>query len=227
MSRSRAAEKILAMPSNPFAKLARGFRALRTAFRRAVADGQYDEELRRRFPEVSFGRDVIVRRMERFHPGKCVQIHDRAFLHCAGTEWAGNRGSITLGDNCEVGPFVAIWGAGTVSIGRNVHIGDHTTITSHSAKHIPPDENDGFKPLDIGLGEIVIGDHVIICAHVVIGPGVRVGDHAMIGANSVVLEDIPANCFYAGSPARFIRELTPGDVARDAYNPLVGSYNAG
>jgi len=61
----------------------------------------------------------------------------------------------------------------------------------------------------------------------VIGPGVRIGDHAMIGANSVVLGDVPANCFYAGSPARLIRELTPGDVERDAYNPLVGSYSAG
>ncbi|MBV8163971.1 MAG: acyltransferase [Candidatus Eremiobacteraeota bacterium] len=228
MAHSRDDEKFSkAMAKNPFAKLTRGLRALRGALRRALADARYEDELRERFPQVTFGRDVLIKRMERFYPGRRVLIHDRAFLHCAGTQWAGYRGSITLGDNCEVGPYVAIWGAGGVTIGRNVHIGDHTTITSHSAKHIPPGDDDVFKPLDIGFGEIVIGDHVIICAQVVIGPGVRIGDHAMIGANSVVLGDVPANCFYAGSPARLIRELTPGDVERDAYNPLVGSYTAG
>ncbi len=215
------------MPSNPFAKVGRALRALRRAFSTAMYNGYQQEELHRRFPQVIFGHEVMIKRMDRFFPGRRVFIHDRAFLHCAGGQWAGGRGSITLGDNCEVGPYVAIWGAGGVKLGNNVHIGDHSTITSHSAKHIKPEDDEIWKPLDIGFGEIVIGDHVIICAHVVIGPGVRIGNHAMIGANSVVLSDVPENCFYAGSPARLIRELLPGDVARDAYNPLVGSYPAG
>ena len=100
------------MAKNPFAKLSRGLQAVRGAFRRALAVAQYEDELRRRFPQVTFGRDVLVKRMERFYPGKRVLVHDCAFLHCAGTQWAGYRGSITLGDNCEVGPYVAIWGAG-------------------------------------------------------------------------------------------------------------------
>lgn len=215
------------MPSNPFARIGRALRALRRAYIRSMQDAYHDEEMHRRFPRVVFGREVMIRRMERFFPGRRVFIHDRAYLHCAGTEWAGGRGSISMGDNCEVGPYVAIWGAGGVKIGKNVHIGDHSTITSHSAKHIKPEDDDVWKPLDIGFAEIVIGDHVLICAHVVIGPGVHIGDHAMIGANSVVLSDVPANCFYAGSPARFIRELQPGEIARTAYNPLVGSYPTG
>ncbi len=215
------------MPSDLFAKVGRGMRALRRAYVRCMQDAYHDEELYRRFPQVVFGREVMVKRMERFYPGRRVFIHDRAYLHCAGTEWAGGRGFIRMGDNCEVGPYVAIWGAGTVTIGKNVHIGDHTTITSHSAKHIKPDDDDVWKPLDINFGEIVIGDHVIICAHVVIGPSVHIGDHAMIGANSVVIKDVPANCLYAGVPAHFIRELRPGEIARDAYNPLVGAYPTG
>lgn len=209
--------------SNPFARIGRTVRVLRRAYLRAIQAAYYDEELHRHFPQVVFGRDVIVKRMERFYPGKRVFIHDRAYLHCAGTEWSGGRGFIRMGDNSEVGPFVAIWGAGGVTIGANVHIGDHSTITSHAAKQIKPDDNDIWKPVDNDFGEIVIGDHVIICAHVVIAPGVHIGDHAQVGANSFVSKDVPANSLYAGIPARFIRELRPEEahVERETFNPLI------
>lgn len=196
---------------------------MRKAYLRAIQDAYYDEELHRHFPHVIFGRDVKIKRMERFYPGKRVFIHDFVYLHCAGAEWSGGRGSIRMGDNCEVAPYCVIWGAGGVTIGSNVHIGDHTTITSHVSKHITPDENDIWKPLEMDFGEIVIGDHVIIGAHVVIMPSVHIGDHAMIGANSVVTKDVPANSLYAGTPAHFIRELQPGELAqaREAFNPLL------
>lgn len=48
--------------------------------------------------------------------------------------------------------------------------------------------------------------------HVDIGPGARIlgevaiGDHAVIGANAVVLSDIPPHAVAAGVPARLIRE---------------------
>jgi acetyltransferase-like isoleucine patch superfamily enzyme len=211
------------MPSNPLAKIGRELRMMRKAFLRALQDSYYEEELHRRFPHVIFGRDVKIKRMERFYPGKRVFIRDCVYLHCAGTQWSGGRGSIRMGDNCEVGPYCALWGAGGVTIGSNVHIGDHSTITSQTAKHIKPDENDVWKTLEMDFAEIVIGDHVIICAHVVITPGVTIGHHAMVGANSVVNKDVPANCLYAGTPAQFIREVRPGETAqaRETFNPLV------
>jgi len=222
MSRPRLEATLPTMESNPFAKLGRGLRALRSAYVRCLQDAAHADDLRRRFPQVVFGRDVTIKRMERFFPGRRVFIHDHAYLHCAGTEHAGGRGSISVGDNCEIGPYVSIWGAGGVKIGDNVHIGDHSTIASYTPKHVKPEDNDVWKPLEMDFGQIVIGDHVIICAQVVIGPGVRIGDHAMIEANSLVIKDVPANCLYAGVPARFIRELGPSGRARDAYNPLVG-----
>ena len=208
--------------SNPFARIGRTVRVLRRAYLRAIQAAYYDDELHRHFPQVVFGHDVIVKRMERFYPGKRVLIHDRAYLHCAGTEWSGG-GFIRMGDNSEVGPYVAIWGAGGVTIGANVHIDDHSTITSHAAKQIKPDDNDIWKPVDNDFGEVVIGDHVIICAHVVVAPGVHIGAHAQVGANSFVSKDVPANCLYAGIPARFIRELRPEEthVERETFNPLI------
>lgn len=54
-----------------------------------------------------------------------------------------------------------------------------------------------------------------IGGHVDIGPGARVlggivvGDHALIGANAVVLSDVPAYAVVAGIPARVIGDRRP------------------
>jgi acetyltransferase-like isoleucine patch superfamily enzyme len=55
------------------------------------------------------------------------------------------------------------------------------------------------------IGDVEIGDHVMIGANTTILPGVRIGDRAVVGAGSVVTKDVPEGAFVAGNPARFIR----------------------
>jgi UDP-2-acetamido-3-amino-2,3-dideoxy-glucuronate N-acetyltransferase len=210
------------MAFNPLAALWHNLRALRRAYLNRMNAAYSEEELRRRFPDMILGREVMVKRIDRFYAGKRVIIDDRAYLNCAGGVWNGGKGHVRLGDNCEIGPYVTIWGAGGVTIGSNVHIGPHTVITAHESRHIKPDDENVWKPLDFNFGEIVIEDHVLICAHVTITPGVRIGRHAMIGAGAVVIRDVPDNCLYAGVPAHFIRELRPGEnLTFEPFNPLV------
>lgn len=40
----------------------------------------------------------------------------------------------------------------------------------------------------------------------VIGPS-EIGENAVIAAGSLVIGDVPANCIFAGSPAKFIKEI--------------------
>jgi acetyltransferase-like isoleucine patch superfamily enzyme len=40
-------------------------------------------------------------------------------------------------------------------------------------------------------------------------PGVTIGDGAVVGARSVVMEDVPPNTVVVGNPARFVRKLDP------------------
>ena len=47
-----------------------------------------------------------------------------------------------------------------------------------------------------------LGGGVIVC------PGVRIGNGAIIGAGSVVTRDIPANSVAVGNPARVTRTLS-------------------
>ena len=46
-------------------------------------------------------------------------------------------------------------------------------------------------------------------------PGVTIGAGTVIGAGSVVVNDIPEGVLAAGNPCRVIRQITPGD--RDRY----------
>jgi len=42
---------------------------------------------------------------------------------------------------------------------------------------------------------------------VIVGPGVTIGDDSVVGAGSVVLNDVPAGVLAAGTPSRVLRAL--------------------
>lgn len=56
-----------------------------------------------------------------------------------------------------------------------------------------------------------IRDNCWIGANATICPGVTIGENSVIGAGSVVTQDIPANVIAAGNPCRVIREINETD----------------
>jgi acetyltransferase-like isoleucine patch superfamily enzyme len=62
-------------------------------------------------------------------------------------------------------------------------------------------------------GPTRVGDNVWCGANVVITSGVTIGERCVIGANSVVTEDIPPFSIAAGVPAKVIRQITYGAAA--------------
>lgn len=73
-------------------------------------------------------------------------------------------------------------------------------------------------------GSPVIGDRVDIGAGAKILGTIRIGNDVSIGANAVVLSDVPSNCVAVGIPARIIPAKPMNDKRTSAH--LVGSEKA-
>ncbi|WP_078429922.1 acyltransferase [Alkalihalobacterium alkalinitrilicum] len=80
-----------------------------------------------------------------------------------------------------------------ISIGRNSIIGYNTTILAHE-----------YLIHEYRLGDVVIGDEVMIGANCTILPGVVIGDGAIVSAGTLVHQDVPAGSFVGGNPMRVI-----------------------
>lgn len=87
----------------------------------------------------------------------------------------------------------------TISIGQRVRIGANCVIMD-SDFHIDDSRVGSPKP-------IFIDDDVWLGANVVVMKGVHIGHNSVIGMNSVVTKDIPADCVAAGNPCKVIRFL--------------------
>jgi acetyltransferase-like isoleucine patch superfamily enzyme len=59
----------------------------------------------------------------------------------------------------------------------------------------------------IATAPVTIGDDAWIGANVTVLPGVTVGEASVVGAGSVVVEDVPTRSVAAGMPARVVRRL--------------------
>ena len=109
-----------------------------------------------------------------------------------------------------------LWAKERITIGNYVNIGGDCIIMDSDAHNLDWRIRDSLKmvapkvSLDNQTAKcapIVIEDHVLIGARSIILKGVTIGHGAVIGAGSVVVKDVPANCIAAGNPCRVIKEL--------------------
>ena len=63
-----------------------------------------------------------------------------------------------------------------------------------------------------GCIPVTVGNDVWIGARAIIMDGIKIGDGAIIGANSVVTKDVPPYAIVAGCPAKLIRYRFSEDV---------------
>lgn len=119
-----------------------------------------------------------------------------------------------VGKNTFFGDYVRM----DTSYADMIYIGDFAHITSgcrilcHQRDLSNYCQGDNAADLGYKTGEVHIGKGVMVGMETLIMPGVTIGDGAIIGAGSIVTNDIPAWTIAVGRPAKVIKTIPERDI---------------
>jgi len=132
--------------------------------------------------------------------------------------------SMTYGYNIEVGDNVVIHDGVHLDDRGELTIGDRVSISDDA--HLYTHDHDVVDQTEVENFHTVVEDDARVTQGVLVRAGVRVGKNSLVGARSVVQNDVPAHHVAVGMPAKSVRvkpgfedEAVPvedaGDVAGD------------
>jgi acetyltransferase-like isoleucine patch superfamily enzyme len=123
------------------------------------------------------------------------------------TACVAKEGDIELGDGANIGSYCRVATQSGIKIGASTLIGAYAYIGPGNHVIDPTDPTPLIARGMEKLGGVVIGSNVWVGAKATILDGVTIGDGAVIGAHSLVREDVPENTIVAGTPAKIIRKI--------------------
>ena len=141
------------------------------------------------------------------------RVYCRGLLRCG----ARGSGSISIGDEVYIGDDCIISSESCVEIGQLTMISHGVHIFDSIGHPIDPllRERDWRiilgdipKPRpEVAKSPVRIGQRVWIGFNSVVMRGVTIGDGAIVGAGSVVVDDVPSNTIVVGNPARITKKI--------------------
>ena len=135
--------------------------------------------------------------------GEKVHIHTNAWLLALPNHTS--TPNLIIHDNTYIGRLVHIVCVNNITICKDVLISDKVYISDNL--HEYKDINIPIKSQNIiNKGDVVIGEHTWLGENVCV-IGSSVGKHCVVGANSVVVTDIPDYSVAVGSPAKVIKRF--------------------
>ena len=145
--------------------------------------------------------------LQQDHRNSAIPMLDLTHINARIEPGAMIRDNVTIGDHAVImmGAIINIGAAigegtmidmgailgGRAQVGKNCHIGAGAVLAGVIE---PP-----------SASPVIIEDDVLIGANAVGVEGVHIGKGAVVGAGSIVLNDVPANAVVAGNPARIIK----------------------
>jgi len=140
---------------------------------------------------IAIGGDVFV------GAGSWLQVLDER----------GRGVALAIGDGTSIAGNCVLSASSSVRVGRkvlmarNVYISDHIHAYDDPSRAVLEQGLARVEPVEVCDGAW-LGQNVVVC------PGVRIGRGAVVGANSVVREDVPDHALAVGAPARVVRRFT-------------------
>jgi putative colanic acid biosynthesis acetyltransferase WcaF len=108
---------------------------------------------------------------------------------------------LSLGYGSWLGEGVQVYNYAPVTIGPMTVVSQRSFLCTGAHDHTHPHFPLIWRP-------VTIGSQVWICAEAFVGPGVTIGDGAVIGARAVVTRDMPPWMICAGNPCRPLKPRT-------------------
>jgi len=147
---------------------------------------------------VFFGRglELEIGAKGRIDFGRFVWIGDKTKVRC-------HEGRVEIGAKTVIGQECTISAYQHVRIGRQCVIADRAMFIDFD--HGVVEVERPIRKQGIYKRDVIVGSNVWIGYGACVLRGVSVGDNSIVGTNSVVTKDVPANAVVAGIPARIIR----------------------
>ena len=154
------------------------------------------------------------------HPGIDIGRNVRIGRRCR--LFLDPEARLILGAGCVVDDFstFAVYGNGMIELGPGSFVGHHCTLAARETIRLGPgaflaelvsvrdhDHAVGHPPSSgrVSVAPVTVGADAWIGAKTTVLRGARIGDGAVVGANSVVRGELPSRTVSAGAPARVIR----------------------
>lgn len=103
--------------------------------------------------------------------------------------------NLTIKDEVAIGDGAILYSLGPIAIGSRATVSQFAHLCAGTHNYSRAD-----MPLE--KPPISVGESAWICADAYVGPGVTVGNYAIVGARAVVVRDVAAQTIVVGNPAR-------------------------
>lgn len=110
---------------------------------------------------------------------------------------------LAMGAHATLGPRVNCYNQAQVTLGAFAIVSQDATLCAGTHDYEDPDFQLRARP-------IVLGAHCWVAAEAFVGPGVHVGERAVLGARGVAMKDLEAAVVHAGNPALPIKRRRIG-----------------
>lgn len=125
-----------------------------------------------------------------------ADIASNAIVHRSVKIWA--PWNLTMAPHSCLGKQVDCYSGHRIELGYRSVISQYTILCGASHDY-EADDMPGFQR------PIIVGPHAWVAADAYVGPGVTIGEGAVVGARAAVFKDVPAWTVVGGNPARAIK----------------------
>lgn len=155
-----------------------------------------------RYPsKLRIGRRTCIKKCTIIASGKGITIGDCVEI-CDGAIIQTYDGKISINNGSAIGPYVVLYGAGGIVIGKYCSIATHTSIVA--SNHIFQQRDKYIRSQGNSTQGILIGDDVWIGANCCVLDGVSVGQGSIVAAGAVINKNVSPYMIVGGIPAQII-----------------------